>query len=68
MALRAYTWNKSTGGTGNWNVAGNWTGVGSGYPGDGGGDDRCAAAAALSWLVRQHPRSLALLLWRGQAG
>ena len=39
MALRAYTWNKSTGGTGNWNVAGNWTGVGSGYPGDGGGDD-----------------------------
>ena len=40
MAVRAYTWNVAyAGSTADWNVAGNWTGVGSGYPGDGGGDD-----------------------------
>ena len=39
MAIRAYTWNKSTGGTGLWNDVDNWTGGGGGYPGNGGGTD-----------------------------
>ena len=40
MALRTYTWNSTyDGNEKNWSDSGNWTGVGSGYPGDGGGDD-----------------------------
>ena len=34
MASRTFTWNTATGSPKDWTTAGNWSGVGSGYPGD----------------------------------
>ena len=34
MASRTFTWDTTAGSPQNWTTAGNWTGVGSGYPGD----------------------------------